>query len=173
MPREEQTQDDVQTKRLPFKLLVLIGSLMLVEAGVIVGVAVITNTPQVEAQPFATDPTAELDRIVEIPVVEERFQNTKQGVAYLYDTQITLQVKKRHESDVTAIIESNQARIRMEIASLWRNAEPRHFEEPHLSTLTRQAEKILDEIIGPDAATGESRVAGVLIPKLNGFRADF
>ncbi|NOG53581.1 MAG: hypothetical protein HND57_04525 [Planctomycetes bacterium] len=95
--------------------------------------------------------------------------NNKQGVPYLYETEVYIQVKRRYKADVTSLLEQNTARIKTEISTLWRQAEPRFFEEPQLNTLSRQVETKLRDIIPDDPESGEPRFESVLIPVLRGL----
>ena len=173
MHEESKPKPGPGTAKLSLKVFLLVAAAMVLEAAVIIGVAIMTNTPAVQAGEFTSDPAARLDRLVEIPVVSQRFPNSKQGVTYLYDTEVAVQVKARHEEAVRQILEENEARITTLIGTLWRQAEPRHFDEPHLSTLSRQLEEGLGSILGEDPNTNEPRLQGILIPVLTGFRVDY
>ena len=154
------------------KVILLVAAIMVIEAGVLIGVAMFTSTPAVKADSgFEAEQDAALNRIIEVPVVHDRFPNSKQGVLYLYDTQITARVKAKHEKAITEFVAGNQALIKTRIAALWRNAEPRHFNEPLLSTLTRQAEEALKELLPTDPKTGESLLEAVLLEGVTPYRA--
>lgn len=160
------------TKKSPFKTIIIIAVVMLVEAGVLIGVAMFTKTPAVNAQSeFQSEDGPDTGKTVEVTVVRDRFPNNKQGVLYLYDTSITVRVAQTHQTTVQEFVDSNQALIKTRIAGLWRNAEPRHFNEPLLSTLTRQAEEALREIMPRDPKTGESLVQAVLLEGVTPYRA--
>ncbi len=160
-------------KKKPVKMILAVMLILGLEVGTIFLTTMLTNTPQLEAGIFEEDQNADEERIVEVRVLDERFPNRKSGVTMLYETDLTVQVKKRNSEAVTQIIEENKGRIQMAIGTIWRNAEPRHFEEPYLDTLTRQAQEILEQIIDQDLPEGEeTRVEGVLIPTLTGFRSD-
>ena len=167
----EQTQDT--PKKSSMKVIIMVAAAMFIEAGVIIGAAFFTRTPEVSAAPFAEAAEADPDRVIEIPLLKERMSNNRQGIVYLYETEIVIQIREKYEKDVTRRLEENSARIKMMIGTLWRQAEPRFFEEPQLSTLTRQVESTLGEIIGTDPTSGESCLEGVLIPVLRGFPANF
>ena len=159
---------------LSIKLLIVVAGVFIVEAAVLGGAWMMTSKPQVEASTeFDPDPVAKGNRIVELEVLKERFPNTKQGVAYLYETQITVQVKVRNKDLVAQVLEENQARIKMQVGTIIRQSPPRHFDEPRLATLSRQFTQILRDIVGDDPQTNESLVEGVLIPTLTGYRSNF
>lgn len=160
---------------LSIKLIIVVAGVFILEAAVLGGAWMMTSKPQVEAGTgtFQEDPVAKGNRIVELEVLKERFPNTKQGVAYLYETQITVQVKVRNKELVAKVLEENQARIKMQVGTIIRQSPPRHFDEPRLATLSRQFTQILRDIVGDDPQTNESLVEGVLIPTLTGYRSNF
>ena len=158
----------------PIKIILGVVIVLGLEIGTIFATAMLTNKPKVmAADPFKLDQSDESERIIEVPVIKGRFPNRKSGRSMLYQTEITVQVKKKNEDKVKQLIEENQARIKMSVGTIWRNAEPRHFNEPYLSTLTRQVRETLEKIIDANLPEGEdSRVEGVLIPTLTGFPSD-
>lgn len=169
---EKETAPPAEGRKSNLKVILIVAAIMLIEAGVLIGVAMLTSAPSVKADGgFESDQEAALNRIIEIAVVHDRFPNSKQGVLYLYDTQITARVKARHEKAITEFVAGNQALIKTTIAALWRNAEPRHFNEPLLSTLTRQAEEALKEIMPKDPKSGESLIGSILLEGVTPYRA--
>ncbi len=164
--------EETPAKKSPLKVIILVAVIMIIEAGVLIGVAMVTGTPAVKADSgFLSEQEAALNRVVEVPIVRDRFPNSKQGVLYLYDTQITARVKARNQKQIADFVEGNQALIKTTISALWRNAEPRHFDEPLLSTLTRQASEALKEIMPKDPTTGESLIDEVLLEGVTPYRA--
>ena len=160
---------EAPAKKSSLKVIIMVA---VIKAGVLIGVAVLTRSPEVKADSgFLSEQEAELNRIVEVPVVHDRFSNSKQGVLYLYDTQITARVKASHQQTITEFVEGNQALIKTTIAALWRNAEPRHFDEPLLSTMTRQAEEALKQIMPKDPTSGESLIDEILLDGVTPYRA--
>jgi len=170
-PDTEKTQD--KPKKASLKIMMMVAVAMIIEAGVLLGAAMMTKTPEVSAESFAEKENSDLDRLIEIPVLNDRLSNSRQGVVYLYETEIVIQVKARHEEDVTKRLEENTAHTKMVVSTLWRQAEPRYFDEPQLSTLTRQVEEELSDIVGEDPKSGDPYIEGVLIPVLRGFPANY
>lgn len=165
---------DHEKKKKPLKLILAILLILGLEAGTIFATAIFTRKPEISrADGFKDDLAEAEERLVEVSVLHERFPNRKSGVTMLYETTLAVQVKKKNSDKVTQIIEANAARIQMAIGMIWRNAEPRHFDEPYLDTLSRQAHEILVQIIDEGLPEGEeSRIEGVLIPTLTGWRSD-
>ena len=169
---EKDATKEAPARKSSLKIIIMVAVIMVIEAGVLIGVAMFTRSPQVKADSgFLSQQEQALNRIVEVPVVRDRFPNSKQGVLYLYDTQITARVKTRHQKAITDFAEGNQALIKTTIAALWRNAEPRHFDEPLLSTLTRQAEEALKQIMPKDPTSGESLIDEILLDGVPPYRA--
>ncbi|MFG0330947.1 MAG: hypothetical protein ACF8PN_13745 [Phycisphaerales bacterium] len=173
MPDKPAENAESTGRKLPLKVIIIVVGVVLMEVATIIGVAMFTNTPSVEAREFEIDEAATLNRIVEVPVLKDRFPNSKQGVVYLYETQITAQVRARDQQEIERILTENEARVKTIVSAIWRQAEPRHFNEPELSTLTRQLEEALGEVFGEDPNSNEPRLQGILIPSLTGFRSDF
>ena len=173
-PQQADGDGDTGKKKKPIKMILAVLLILGLEAGTILATAILTRKPDFAgAGPFIDDSAAAEERLVEVGVLHERFPNRKSGVTMLYETTIAVQVKKKNSEKVTQIIEENRARIQMAIGTIWRNAEPRHFNEPYLDTLTRQAHEMLFQIIDEDLPEGEeSRIEGVLIPTLTGWRSD-
>ncbi|MBL1218255.1 MAG: hypothetical protein D8M59_12260 [Planctomycetes bacterium] len=165
--KEETAQEQTKSKG-GMKVIIIVAVAMLLEAGIIIGAAIITRTPEVQAN-YIEASEDNPDLIEEVQVLSARMSNNKQGVPYLYETEVYIQVKRRYKADVTSLLEQNTARIKTEISTLWRQAEPRFFEEPQLNTLSRQVETKLRDIIPDDPESGEPRFESVLIPVLRGL----
>lgn len=172
--KAEQEGDAQGGGKKPIKMILGVVLVLGLEIGTIFVTAMMTNKPKMAAaDPFMASELDEGERIIEVPVIDGRFPNRKSGRSMLYQTEITVQVKKKNEDKVKQLIEENQARIKMSVGTIWRNAEPRHFNEPYLSTLTRQVLEMLDKIIDANLPEGEDpRIEGVLIPTLTGFPSD-
>jgi flagellar basal body-associated protein FliL len=160
-------------KGMPLKTILVVVAALLLEAGAIAGAFLLTGGPsQVNADPAAQDAAAFAEQPVEELVIEDKFQNTRTGRTYLYDTQIYIVIKRRNQDQTRAILKEKTAQISADITTIFRRAEPAHLLEPSLATLTRQIKASLDNRIGRDAETGESIVQEVLITKCTQFRAD-
>ena len=98
--------------------------------------------------------------------------NNKSGVTYIYATEIYVQVKQRNLEKVKGEIEQFQNEIKADITAIWRIAEPQHFQEPKLESLTRKVYALLDERFGMDKSHKEPIVSKVVIVMSTGFRID-
>lgn len=161
-----------EKKKLPVKTIALVGAALVIEAVVICAAFMLSGKPaEVKADHAAVDVAAEADVPLEMMVIADKFQNTRSGRTYLYDTEIYMVVKKKNEDRVEERMKANAAQVSAEIATIFRRAEPAHLLEPTLGTLTRQIKAVLDEKIGKDAE-GASMVESVLIKKYAQFRSE-
>lgn len=168
--------EDVQRKKRksPLRLVIVVGGILVLEAVVIIGAMMLLGGP---ADVQATEVPAVLaapdeERIVEILVIDAKLPNNKSGMTYLYDTEIYAQVKKRYAGQVTDQLEQFRNEIKSEIAAVWRTAEPRHFQEPRLETLTRRVQTMLSDRFGVDHQRDEPIISKCVIVMGMGFRID-
>ena len=156
------------------KTAIMVAAILVVEAVVIVGaMKFLGGGPSKVHATDITEPAQVLedDKIVEAEVLKAKMPNNKSGVTYIYDTEIYVQVKKRHADKVKAEIEQFQNEIKADITAIWRTAEPQYFQEPKLEKLTRKVYALLNERYGagPD---NEPIVSKVVIVMSTGFRID-
>jgi hypothetical protein len=153
-------------------VLILLG----LEAGLIIGaMSIIGGKPDVAGADDSALPdldNAEDNKIVEILVLDGKLPNAKAGIAYIYDTEIYVQVKSRHAERVNSELEQFYNEIKAEISAIWRTAEPAHFKEPKLETLTRKVYAMLEERFGADPETGEPILVKCVIVMGTGIRVD-
>ncbi len=157
------------------KVIAVVAAMLVVEAGAIVLLMTALGRPEpVNAVDLLDDPDAELERIVEIPVLHEKFNNARQGRVWIWDTEIIVQAKQMHADDVAEEIEDKKALIRTGVSQIIAAAQHAYFNEPGRVTISRQILEYLNkpEVIGPDAE-GEPRIQAVLIPSCIGFPTDY
>lgn len=160
-------------KKFPVRTVVILLAVLLLEGAAISAAFLLSGGPaDVKADPAAIDAAAMAEQPVEVLVIAEKFQNTRTGRPYLYDTEIYIVVKQKYQVDIEAQIEAMQAQLTTDVATIFRRAEPSHLLEPELSTLTRQIQAVLNERLGHDE-DGKPKVQEVLIRKCMQFRADF
>lgn len=174
--KKDQTQQAAApaaaAKKLPLKTVVVILAMLVIEGGVIVGLMSFLGKPsEVKGVHLVDDHSSELEKLQEIPVLDDRFPNSSSGRLWIWSTEVIIQAKAKHADDLIAQIESRQAELRTGIGTIWASAQDSFFREPNRETLTRQTLEYLRATFKQDA-TGEDRVHGVLIPKLMGFPAD-
>lgn len=159
-------------KKLPIKTLIVLLVALLIEGLAISAVFMLTKGPEpIHADAGLAEELADEEKQVEVLVIEEKFQNTRTGRSYLYDTEIYVLIRHKHIDDVTANIENMKAQISTELATIFRRAEPSYLMEPNLATLTRQVGAVIVEKLGTDSDS-EPYVQGTLIKKCIRIRAD-
>jgi len=171
---EKKAETETPAKKLPLKTLLILAAVLLIEGLAITGAFMVAGKPaSVKADGAAADEVSIKEQPVEELVVSEKFQNSVTGRTYLYDTEIFIVVRRKHQDRVKVKLEEMQARITTEIATIFRRADSKHLEEPTLATITRQVKSSLDELLGRDVASGQPIVDQVLIRRCTKFRADY
>ena len=156
----------------PIKTMIAVAAMLVIEAVAIVGIVMLSKGPKpIAADTVAIDMAAESENAMEMLLVQDKFQNTRTGKAYLYDAAIYIVIKKKNESEVISRIEESKARIEADISNIYRKAEPAHLMEFELSTLKRQVKAALDNRIGIDAADEKPLVQEVVMRQKR-YRAD-
>ncbi len=162
------------------KLPVLIGGVMVVEAvALFVGFKMLGGGPDAAEGHGVdpTDPNAVVDDsglhttdLVEVPVDTFRAQNQKSGTTYLYDVEISVQVKADVKDKVAAKLAGSTALVRDRMTQIIRSVDPQKLNgsvEPGLETLRRQVKYQLDLIVG------DGLIEEVLVPRCIPYRADY
>ena len=171
---EEQTTEQAEQpqKKFPLKALIAVVVVLLIEAVAISAVFILGGQPDpAQADTTAVDEAAAAEKEVEQLLLQDKFQNTRTGRAYLYDTTIYFTVKNKNLAKVEELIEINRARIESDISSIYRKAEPAYLMEFELSTLTRQIKAALDNRIGNDPDEDKPYITDVIM-RMKRFRAD-
>jgi len=172
---DEQTPETAEESSkggLPMMTLAVVGGALLLQVGVIAAVFFLAGGPApVQAEGAIPDAEADANRLVEVLLVKGKFQNTKTGRTYFYDTEVFIVVKQKHQEQVEGYIESMTAQISEDTSIIFRRAEPSHLLEPTLNTLKRMIKASVDEKFGRDEE-GLPIVEKVLITKFSQYRAD-
>ncbi len=171
-----QEKDKAQAERVKskfsLKTMLILSGVMLIEALAFLGAFMLAGGPaDVKAEIGAEARLEESELPVEKLVVADRFQNTRQGKAYLYETEIYIVIRKKHEAQIDGQLDTKAAQISTDIATVFRRAEPAHLLEPTLATLTRQIRAALEERFELDE-DGKSMIEQVLIRKCTRYAAD-
>ncbi len=149
MPEDENEADEAPQKGLPLIPIIAVGAVLLIEAVLIVGLFMFSGGPEpATASAGEPDEMAEMEMRAEIMVVKGKFQNTTSGRNLMYDTEIFIAVKKKHQERVEEQVESMKASIRRDITTIFRRANPAQLREQELATLTRQVRAVLDTRLG-------------------------
>jgi flagellar basal body-associated protein FliL len=162
-------------KKFPLKPILILLAVVLIEGVAISGAFIMSGKPAAvsASTPGAQkDEALKLDQPIEELVVSDRFQNTRTGRTYLYDTEIYIVVRQKNDEQAKKILEANKARIRQDIRTIISQAEPAELLEPTLATLTRQIRASLDDHLGHDPQDGKPLIEKVLITKCTQYRVD-
>ncbi len=172
MAQENEEVSEKGKGKLSLKTLLILAAVLVIEGGVIAGVFLMAGKPaDVKADGAAQDEAALAEEAVEELVVADKFPNTKRGRTFIYDTEVYIVVRRKHQMEVQAKLESMAAQISADVRTIISRAEPNHLLEPTLATIKRQIKAALDERLGRDE-NSQSRVEHVVITKFTQFRAD-
>jgi len=148
---ENTPETDAPKKKLPIKTIIVVFAALLIEAGAIVGIFMFATGPSpVQADGMSDEAALTGEQPTEVLVVSDKFQNTRTGRAYLYDTEVWIVVKSKFEEEIEQRKEGMQAAIKSDVTTIFRRAEPAHLRESELATLTRQIQAALDKRFGYD-----------------------
>jgi len=159
-------------KRFPLKaLLILVGVLGLEVATVLIVFALKPAPAHVVAEAALEGPEVNLEQPIEELLIEEKFSNLLRGETIIYDTQIYITIRRKHQELARTQIDTKQARISTDVAMIIARAQPAHFAEPTRATLTRQIKAAVDKRLGVDSDS-QPIVEEVLVTKLIPYKAD-
>jgi hypothetical protein len=158
-------------KSSPLKVgLLLLVVLVLEGATVFVTMLVAGGPGKASAENVAAPSKPPEDPPVELVVVKEQFANQRSGRVMIYDTEVYIVVHKKDSEKIKRQIDTMQAQLASDIATIFRRAEPAYFLEPTLATLTRQIKASLDERMGRDSDNNPV-IQDTFIKKCIGFQA--
>lgn len=157
-------------KKPPIKVIGIVAALMIVEGGAIFVLVGKMNAPQQAEAKHIEGEHADQEALVELPLIEDKFQNMQTGQVWVWDVSVYLKVRMKHSESVKKELEARQAEIKEAVSTMFRRAQMSQLREPGLETLTRQLTGYVNKLLSPDAE-GKSRVERVLIPKCKGFSA--
>lgn len=159
---ENNPEDEPGKKRFPVKTLGILGIAFVAQVLIIVVVYMLFATPKpsIAAEGMQQDKDAEDLQLVEVLLIGDKFQNTRQGAqSYLYDTQIIVIVRQRDRGYVEEQIKLKNARISADITEIFARAEPTQLNEPDRNTIRRQILERCQSLFGrvPGGAPEPSR----------------
>lgn len=159
-------------KGLPIKTIGIVAAVMVLEAGaVFMVVSMASKKPDAAAAAELHHEVDDGEALVELPLIEDKFQNMQTGRAWIWDVTIFLKVKKKHEEFVHGQLEARAAEVKEGISLIFRRATHAQLKEPGLESVNRLLTTYINEIIEP-APDGTSRIERVILPKCRGFPAD-
>jgi len=171
--QQEQAETKTPKKKKPIILVAAVAVLMVVEGvGVFLFVKMTGPSSASGAEIVQGDAEDEMDKPVEMLLVQDKFQNMDRGRVWSWEVEVWLKVKARNKERVEADLKARSAEIRQGIGQIVRKAEHAQLKEPGLQTLHRQVTAFVNTIFGTDA-DGLPRVDKVLIPVARGTPRDF
>lgn len=160
-------------KKSGFRTILVVVALLVGEGALIFGAMQFVAGPaEVSGKVALPQDQPEEEKLVEVLVLEARLPNNRSGIAYIYDTEIYIQVKRKHEAPVSEELERFRNEIKAEVTAIWKTAEPRHFQEPRMENLTRKIDALLQQRFGTENESGEPIVQKTVIVSGTGFRVD-
>ncbi len=156
-------------KKPPIKVIGAVAAIMLVEAaGVyfVVGMSKPKVAAATEVDVHGAEHAA-AQQLVEIDLIEDKFQNMQTGHVWMWDMRVVLKTSKKNEEFVNEEMGKRTSEIQEGIAQIIRRAQHSHLKEPDLVTVSRQIAAFADKVFGHDAQ-GNSRVERIMIPKCRG-----
>jgi len=159
-------------KKPPIKVIGIVAAIMAAEAGalfVVVGKS--GAKPATAAAEVHGAEEAAAKQTVEIELADEKFQNMQTGKVWIWDLQIVLKVKQKHQEFISGELEKRTSEIKEGLSQIFRKAQHNYLVEPELTTINRQVHAFLDRAVGLDPE-GNSRIERVLIPKCRGLQIE-
>jgi flagellar basal body-associated protein FliL len=155
------------------KTVFIVAGVMVLEAALVLGVVKLVGGKPKAAEATQLQGKEQADALatVEIPLVEEKFQNMQTGRVWIWDAAIALKVKQKHKEFVEKELERRQSEVKEAVAMVFRRATHSQLKEPGLETINRQLSALVQQTFGTDPE-GHDRVERVLIPRCRGFPAD-
>jgi hypothetical protein len=143
----------------------MVAGILSIESLTILGMMMLSGRPPevTAARAVPINPITPQDRLVEIEILRANMSNEREGVTYIYNVRLLVQVQHHNAGRVADWLDQNAYRIRTRIAALWRGADPALLAEPRLQTLTGQVDALLSKSIGTDWTTDDSVVVRTVI----------
>lgn len=111
--------------------------------------------------------TQEVEKDVEVKLVDTKLPNSQKGVLYLYDLSVVAKVAEKNKDKVTELLAARDAQIHDRIRAIVASTDPKALTEPGLETLRRQIAYQLEQDMGKEL------VKEVLIPKCTPIRMEY
>jgi flagellar basal body-associated protein FliL len=168
--KAETSAPEAGKKKLPIKTVGIVAAIMILEgAGVFMFVSMSGKAPQTSEAGIHEGEHGDLEESVEVPLVDDRFQNMQTGNVWIWKLEVYLKVKKKNEEAVNKVLEERSAEIKASLSQLMRRMQHTQLKEPDLRTLTRQLTALINEKFGYDKEI--PRVDEVIVANCEGFAA--
>jgi flagellar basal body-associated protein FliL len=149
-------------KKGGLKMIIAAAVVVVLEIGTVGVTMKLSSGPkQALAEPITTTKAVEVEKDVEVKLIEASLPNNKSGKLWRYDLQVVAKVSEKNKEKVTALFTEREAEIRDQIRTIVAASAPEALAEPGLETIRRQIAYQLELNIGKDL------IKEVLIPKCN------
>jgi flagellar basal body-associated protein FliL len=153
------------------KMVVLVLLVLVLEGATVFVTMLMAGGPgKAGAESLAAPKAPVEDPLVELVVAKEQFANQRSGRVMIYDTEVYITVHKKDSDRIKHDIDTMQAQLASDLATIFRRADPSYFLEPTLATLTRQIKACLDERLGHDSENNPV-IHDAFMKKCIGFQA--
>jgi flagellar basal body-associated protein FliL len=160
MADEPKTEEIKPKSKLPFKTIIVIAAVVLMEGGTIV-LLKSSHTPQpVEA----SDPIVEVQESpnsgsAEIALADGSVDNYVSGRSFIRVTlEVSAKVKKENQAKLTELVTAHKTEIRDRVRYLVSSSQPEDLKDPKLQVVKRQVKSDMEKIVG------EGLIEDVLLP---------
>ena len=168
--------DAPSKKGLPFKVIIIIAALMLVEGvGVFFVLGALGGPKSSKAAGVKELKHDESEETQEIRILEkddEKFQSHSSGQVWVWNVSVYVQAKNKNFERVDNVLTNRKAEIKEGLSQIVARAQLAQLKEPERQSLNRQVSALLEKIIGQDS-DGKPLIERVLIPTCSGYPANF
>ena len=162
------TGEAAPTKKAPMKMIIMALVVVALEAGTVGATMMFSGGPKrAAAEAPTTMPAKEIEKDVEVPIIEAKLPNNQSGRLFLYDLTVVAKVSEKNKEKVTELLTERKAEVQDRIRTIIASSEPKSLAEPGLETLRRQVSYQLEQDLGKDL------IKELLVPKCTPFRAEF
>lgn len=168
-PEAKKEEAPKAKKKPPIKIIGAVAVIMLAEAAGVYVVVGMSKPKVASANEVAIEAgeKAKGQQLVEIDLIDDKFQNMQTGHVWMWDMRIVLKTTKNNEAFINDEMAKRTSEIQEGIAQIIRRAQHSHLKEADLVTVSRQIAAFADKVFGHDAQ-GNSRVERIMIPKCRG-----
>lgn len=156
-------------KKSSMKMIILAVAVVAMEAGTVGATMMLSGGPKraAAAEVPASMPAKEIEKDVEVPILEAKLPNNRDGRLYLYDLQVVAKVSEKRKEEATELLKERAAEVKDRIRTIIASSDTKSLSEPGLETLRRQVNYQLEQDLGKDL------IKELLIPKCTPYRAEF
>lgn len=164
-----ESADAQPKKKSPIKMIAIVAVLMILEAVAVFVVVGMSAKKPAQAEAKTLHEGEGEHASVEIPLLDEKFQNMESGRVWVWDVAMVVRVAKKDEQAVTKKLQERSAEVLEGISKIFRSATHTQLREAELKTINIRVHAFLDNVVGK--IDGKSLIERLLIPRCRGFEA--